>query len=430
MRDNVYDRNTLYKEVWESPMRDVAGRYGISDVMLKKICGHLSVPTPPRGYWAKIRAGQGPKPKPLPPSDGPHRWFGKGFERNPRRENSFSELDEIIEPAEAAFINQISESIEYREGVRLRANLIALRKSGDFPEKVRRINQPQNYAFAEMVSKCSSKQALACIELLTRAAEQIGGAVSESFTFHMLGESIKLEVLEEAKRIEHTITAKEAQELKRYEESRWYKPSIRKWDYEFTGLMKFNISAGFHFPYPDELRALNAELTQKRTEDLSKLLAKVFHAMCTTCAVLRELRHQKTLELEQYKNQVEALRQQVKSHNSETAKFNSVMDEARRREDARLLREYAKALKESGEAEAGKKAGWIEEKANWVDPLTASTDAIFGRLNPGDYPPSEQREPSDQIPYSLSRYFENNGSLPDPSLAKFRLLIAEKCGEQ
>ena len=53
---NYYERTVLYKEVWSEPMGVVAARYGISDVMLKKICRKLEVPTPPRGYWDKIKS--------------------------------------------------------------------------------------------------------------------------------------------------------------------------------------------------------------------------------------------------------------------------------------------------------------------------------------------------------------------------------------
>ena len=36
-------------------MSKLAPTYGISDVMLKKICRQLDIPTPPRGYWAKVQ---------------------------------------------------------------------------------------------------------------------------------------------------------------------------------------------------------------------------------------------------------------------------------------------------------------------------------------------------------------------------------------
>jgi ankyrin repeat protein len=54
---NRYDRRQLYDEVWSAPTRQVAARYGISDVALTKVCHQLRVPKPPRGYWAKKAAG-------------------------------------------------------------------------------------------------------------------------------------------------------------------------------------------------------------------------------------------------------------------------------------------------------------------------------------------------------------------------------------
>ena len=52
-----YDREELYGEVWKEPVSVVAKRYGVSDTALAKVCRRLNVPLPPRGYWAKLRAG-------------------------------------------------------------------------------------------------------------------------------------------------------------------------------------------------------------------------------------------------------------------------------------------------------------------------------------------------------------------------------------
>ena len=49
------ERVSLYQQVWSQPMSRLAPTYGISDVMLKKICRQLDIPTPPRGYWAKVQ---------------------------------------------------------------------------------------------------------------------------------------------------------------------------------------------------------------------------------------------------------------------------------------------------------------------------------------------------------------------------------------
>lgn len=51
-------RDKLHEEIWAEPMTKIAERYGISDVALKKICNKHRIPTPPRGYWAKHKAGQ------------------------------------------------------------------------------------------------------------------------------------------------------------------------------------------------------------------------------------------------------------------------------------------------------------------------------------------------------------------------------------
>jgi len=51
-------REALYERVWAEPMSILAPKLGLSDVGLKKTCTRLRVPTPPRGYWAKLASGQ------------------------------------------------------------------------------------------------------------------------------------------------------------------------------------------------------------------------------------------------------------------------------------------------------------------------------------------------------------------------------------
>lgn len=62
-----YDRDKLYEQVWAEPMRDLAKRYGVSDVWLAKVCRWLRVPMPGRGYWAKSSAGHAVPMRPALP---------------------------------------------------------------------------------------------------------------------------------------------------------------------------------------------------------------------------------------------------------------------------------------------------------------------------------------------------------------------------
>jgi hypothetical protein len=51
-------RQQLYDQVWSTPMRTLAPRYGLSDVGLAKVCSRYDIPRPPPGYWAKLEHGK------------------------------------------------------------------------------------------------------------------------------------------------------------------------------------------------------------------------------------------------------------------------------------------------------------------------------------------------------------------------------------
>jgi hypothetical protein len=62
----TWNREELYKEIWEQPMLKLAPKYGISSVMLGKVCRKLRIPVPGRGYWARKASGHLVSIKPLP----------------------------------------------------------------------------------------------------------------------------------------------------------------------------------------------------------------------------------------------------------------------------------------------------------------------------------------------------------------------------
>ncbi len=60
-------RQALYDAVWAQPMTRLSKEFGVSDVGLAKACRKLSVPIPPRGYWARKAAGKPVIQAALPP---------------------------------------------------------------------------------------------------------------------------------------------------------------------------------------------------------------------------------------------------------------------------------------------------------------------------------------------------------------------------
>jgi hypothetical protein len=63
-----YDRERLFDQVWSEPMKEAAGKYGMSEAAFAALCRKLEIPTPPTNYWSSKRpahAGSA-RPKLLP----------------------------------------------------------------------------------------------------------------------------------------------------------------------------------------------------------------------------------------------------------------------------------------------------------------------------------------------------------------------------
>lgn len=59
-------REELFDRVWSSPVATLAKEWGLSGPGLKKLCRRLEVPVPPRGYWARLKAGKAVRRSRLP----------------------------------------------------------------------------------------------------------------------------------------------------------------------------------------------------------------------------------------------------------------------------------------------------------------------------------------------------------------------------
>lgn len=61
-----FTREALYRLVWSESSRSLSKQFGMSDVGLAKACRRANIPTPDRGYWARVAAGQECRRTPLP----------------------------------------------------------------------------------------------------------------------------------------------------------------------------------------------------------------------------------------------------------------------------------------------------------------------------------------------------------------------------
>lgn len=197
---NYYERKILYKEVWSEPMGVVAARYGISDVMLKKICKKLEVPTPPRGYWAKTKAGQTISIPSLPKTSGKDKMVGKRTDLKLKPDASIANSLDYLSDEKRASLTLALDKLCYKERIQLRSCLKKLKTECYFAEQFRRVNHPQWFSFDESISVKSVRRALSITESLARAVEQMGGSMKEPFRFELFGEGIELQISEKTKK--------------------------------------------------------------------------------------------------------------------------------------------------------------------------------------------------------------------------------------
>lgn len=204
---NVYNREKLYEEVWSKPVVQVALQYGVSDVAIHKVCKSLNVPVPPRGYWARIRAGEKIKKPPLPASKGITEKTGlKSFVgvKEPTAQQqtlAFFTEDERQKVLLAAEQIQISD-----ENTKLHKEIRAYHsKVKEWNKNDRRPEGSQksfkNYSthppfLAGVISNETLPRVYCILDALYRQVEMLGGSVNDDLSLTIRNERVNLEIFE------------------------------------------------------------------------------------------------------------------------------------------------------------------------------------------------------------------------------------------
>lgn len=266
---NIYNREKLYEEVWTKPVVEVALQYGVSDVAIHKICKSLNVPAPPRGYWAKLRAGEKVEKIPLPDTKGIIEKTGsKTFEGikefdTPQQLLAFLAEDERQKVLLAAQQIEISE-----ENRKLHKKIIAYNsvvkewnKKDSRPEGAQK--SFKNYTnrppfLAGVISNDTLPRVYRILDALYRQIESLGGSVNDDLSLQIRNERVSLEVFEAQDEVKHELTRQEAQAVLIFEDAKRHnkwasQPNIRKYDYVFNGKLRISIRQSRYFRDSDKV---------------------------------------------------------------------------------------------------------------------------------------------------------------------------------
>ena len=392
---NTYNRKKLYDEVWAKPVVQVAVQYGVSDVAIHKICKSLNVLVPPRGYWARLRAGEKIKKPLLPATKGVTEKTGL---------KSFVGLKEPIAPQQTlAFLSQderpkvllAAEQIQVSgENTKLHKKITAYNsivkewnKKDWKPEGAQK--SFKNYSnrppfLAGVISNETLPRGYRILDALYRQVEILGGSVNDDLSLQIRNERVTLEISEAQDEIKHEITRQEAQELIIYEDAKRHnkwasQPNIRKYDYVFNGKLRICIRQSRYF------RDSEKEKVESRLGDM---LIELYEES----EVIRKNRE--TYEEEKRKEEEEKRRREERKirYNKEVDKTIALTNMAQDYDSACKIRAYINALEpkiDMNDEKTVEFIDWAKKKADWFDPTIARKDELFGKR---DHEENEERK--------------------------------------
>ena len=377
-----YTRETLYEEVWNEPVSTVAKKYGVSDVAIHKLCKSMDIPVPPRGYWAKLRAGQKVEKTPLPETDkrtSVTRYFY--MERKPPKPEP--QLMEILTEEEYKALYDVASKIEMQpEGTRYHQTISAYKASVDSwkknYEKMDRYSvlYRENPApeLAKTVSDDGRKRVYRLLDSLVKGAAELGCDIAENLKALIIRKETVPVVFSEAKdKNDHILTKKEERELAEYEIRKqkyaWEtRPNIRKYDHVFNGKLTLKINNNYVF---------RDSPSEKIEEKLDEILIALYKSS-EEVRVERIRREEAARKVEEEWRQKEL---RLERYNTEVRNTRALVNAAKDYETARRIRQYIEHVSSSAKPDDREKQEWLNwarEKADWFDPVIAREDPTFG----------------------------------------------------
>lgn len=370
----VIKRAELYERVWQTPARQLAKEYELSDARLTVICRQLKVPKPAPGYWAKVKHGKGSRRPPLPPLGPEERTeFVHIIDMDRQR-------PKVIEPDIKELVDKVPE-IEVSSRLNDPDPIIRNAKTwiGRKPYGYSAPHTPTHLGLN--VHPTSVGRALRLMDALVKGFKNLGYGVrgednsNKDQYFEVLGQRIRFKLREHAKQIDHVLTKKEMAEKKAG--GYFYPP---KYDYLPTGRLEFNLD-----PAIWGVRGYRKKWSDSAKKPLESQLKDIIQGSILLAGELRKEaeRKEKTaqLEAEQRMKRIEEERRLAQEETCRRALDVHVQNWAKSKQLRSFIREFEERLMDGPYTEQSKQdwrswITWASEYANQLDPITATLSKL------------------------------------------------------
>lgn len=367
-------REELHRRVWETPMSRLAAEFGISGNGLAKICDRLSIPYPPRGYWARKEAGQKVATFRLPARtvDTPDKVT---ITPTPPPAELAPSVQQALTDAKAK-----AAGLTVPDDLKRPHSVIA-GWLADHRERKRLARLDRNpYGVAISDWSDSERRQHRILDTIFGAVESNGLVVKSdrrsAFHFEYKGEKIQCRLREKCRQVRKPKTA---------DQSRWSSPGDKTWTQvlESTGNLVFTLED--YFGPENAIRREWLETENKRLEGMVEDIVATLLLAGPALVKMREEREEESRR----RQEAERIRQQEETRRRKNRnQWRAFIEQADNHENARRARALIEALQQLeadpaavvGERTLAQWLSWARDQANAIDPLTRGTDALFAEI--------------------------------------------------
>ncbi|AKT27918.1 hypothetical protein RYA05_17610 [Pseudomonas syringae pv. actinidiae] len=368
----LYDRAKLLDQVWSDPVQVVAPLYGLSDVGLKKLCSKLQIPTPPRGYWAKLKAGKRVHPRPkLHNYTGASKNLYRPTIAPEPQPKAAAEVDVRLQQL-LDFEQRPENQIVVAERVRDWHPFVAAAREALVSPVIDQRDMPQTRGKGLNISVSTDLQnrALRVADALLKALEKRGHQVQQgahSIEVVVFGDPQRLRLFEPSIRSAYVPTAKQLAAKAKGEWSYW-----PNWTFTPSGRLQVWVDDGYGGKIMD---------TDKRL--VEQQLNKLMQMMATRAIESLIRKEQQALDDAKRLATREVALARQRQQGEEHQRLRDLENDAQNWGRAQTIRQYLRAMEQAAtkgsqlSPEQLETIRWGRAEADWLDPLQPRIDDLL-----------------------------------------------------